>query len=341
MSTFVETEPTQKLEPFKGVKKVPYEEYFTSGHRTCQGCESAQFMRLVAKAAGPRTIVTGATGCMYVANTSYYSTVWGVPWIHTQLGAGGSSALGTAAALRALMRKGVFKNEPINVIAFCGDGGGADMGLSAISATLTHPDYNLLIVMYDNEEYANTDIQVSGTSPYGANTSFSTPGKEKRIMHRRWKKNVAGLMLAGHPTCRYVATVSTSYALQAMNAVRRALTIGGPTFIHCLNPCPKGWDFDPILAYEIGHLAVNTGIWPLYEVENGELKLYGKTREIAEGRFKRLPVEEYLLKQGRFAHFTDEDVAFFQSQVDDMWNNWLVPGVIPLRKQAASAAPSV
>jgi len=341
MSTFVETEPTQKLEPFKGVKKVPHEEYFTSGHRTCQGCESAQFMRLVAKAAGPRSIVIGATGCMYVANTSYYSTVWGLPWIHTQLGAGGSSALGTAAALRAMMRKGEMKREPINVIAFCGDGGGADMGLSAISATLTHPDYNLLIVMYDNEEYGNTDIQVSSTSPYGANTSFSTPGKEKRIMHHRWKKNVAGLMLAGHPTCKYIATVSTSYALQAMNAVRRALTIGGPTFIHCLNPCPKGWDFDPILAYEIGHLAVNTGIWPLYEVENGELKLYGKTREIAEGRFKRLPVEEYLLKQGRFAHFKDEDIAFFQSQVDDMWNNWLVPGVIPLRKQMASTAPSI
>jgi pyruvate ferredoxin oxidoreductase beta subunit len=332
--------PTQELAPFKGVKKVPYEEYFTSGHRTCEGCESAQFLRLLAKAAGPRTIVVGATGCMYVANTSYYSTVWGVPWMHTQLGAGGSSALGTAAALRALMRKGEMKNEPINVIAFCGDGGGADMGLSAISATLTHPDYNLLIVMYDNEEYGNTDIQVSSTSPYGANTSFSTPGRVKRIMHHRWKKNVAGLMLAGHPTCKYVSTVSTSYALQAMNCIRRALTIGGPTFIHCLNPCPKGWDFDPILAYEIGHLAVNTGIWPLYEVEKGVLKLYGKTKEIAEGRFKRLPVQDYLTKQGRFAHFTDEDIAFFQSQVDDMWDNWLVPGVIPLRKEPEGAKPS-
>jgi len=340
MSTFVETEPTQELEPFKGVKKVPYEEYFTSGHRTCEGCESAQFLRLVAKAAGPRTIVVGATSCMYVANTSYYSTVWGLPWIHTQLGAGGSSALGTAAALRALMRKGEMKKEPINVIAFCGDGGGADMGLSAISATLTHPDYNLLIVLYDNEEYGNTGIQVSSTSPYGVNTTFSTPGKVKRIMHNRWKKNVAGLMLAGHPTCKYVGTVIPSYALQTMNCVRRALSIGGPTFIHCLNPCPKGWDFDPMLAYEIGHLAVNTGIWPLYEVEKGELKLYGKTREIAEGRFKRLPVADYLLKQGRFAHFTNEDVEFFQSQVDDMWNNWLIPGVIPLRKQAASTAPA-
>jgi len=340
MSTFVETKPTQDLAPFKGVKKVPYEEYFTSGHRTCEGCESAQFLRLLAKAAGPRTIVLGATGCMYVANTSYYSTVWGVPWMHTQLGAAGSSALGAAAAFRALMRKGEMKDEPINVIAFCGDGGGADMGLSAISATMSHVDYNLLIVLYDNESYANTGIQISSTSPYGVNTTFSTPGKVKRIMHHRWKKNVAGLMLAGHPTCKYVGTVSTSYALQAMNCVRRALSIGGPTFIHCLNPCPKGWDFDPILSHELGNLAVNTGIWPLYEVENRVLKLYGKTRQIAEGRYKRLPVADYLLKQGRFAHFTEEDIAFFQEQVDDMWNNWLIPGVIPLRKAIEEASPS-
>ncbi len=94
------------------------------------------------------------------------------------------------------------------------------------------------------------------------------------------------------------------------------------------------WDFDPVLSYELGNLAVNTGIWPLYEVEKGVLKLYGKTPEIAEGRYKRLPVQDYLLKQGRFAHFIDEDIQYFQSQIDDMWNNWVVPGVIPLRKKA-------
>src|SRR5579863_294799 len=231
MSTFVEEKPTQELEAFKGVKKVPHEEYYTSGHRTCQGCESAQIMKLMAKAAGPRTIILGSTGCMYVANTSYYATPWGVPWMHTQLGSSGSGALGVAAALRVQMRKGVMKDEPINVIAFCGDGGGADMGLGAISATMTHPDYNLLILMYDNESYANTDIQISGTSPYGANTTFSPPGTVKRILHTRWKKNMAGMLAAGHPECRYVATVDMSYGLQAMNCVRKALSIGGPTFI--------------------------------------------------------------------------------------------------------------
>jgi pyruvate ferredoxin oxidoreductase beta subunit len=332
-STFVKIDPTQNLEAWKGVKKIPAEEFFTSGHRTCQGCESALVMKMMAKAAGPRTIVLGSTGCMYVANTTYYSTSWVIPWMHTQLGSSGSAALGTAAGLKALMRKGKIQNEPINVIAFCGDGGGADMGLSAISATLTHPDYNCLILMYDNESYANTDIQLSGSTPYGAHTTFSPPGKMRRIMHHRWKKNMAGMIAAGHPTCRYVATVCMSYGLQAMNTMRKALAKGGPTFIHSLDPCPKGWDYDPIISHELGELAVNTGVWPLYEVEDGRLRLTGRSELIANGKLKRLPVRDYLLKQGRFAHFKDEDIDYFQNKVDDMWEKWLVPGVIPFEKE--------
>ncbi len=333
--------PTQPLEQIKGVKKVPLEEYFTSGHRTCQGCESALVMKLMVKAAGPRTIVLGSTGCMYVANTTYYSTSWVVPWMHTQLGSSGSAGLGTAAALRALMRKGKMKEEPINVIAFCGDGGGADMGLSAISAALTHPQYNFLILLYDNESYANTDIQLSGLTPYGAHTTFSPPGKMKRILHTRWKKNVAGMLAAGHPECRYVATVCASYAVDFMNRVRKALSIGGPTFIHSLDPCPKGWDYDPMLSHELGELAVETGVWPLYEVENGVLKLYGRTKAIAEKRAKRKPVREYLIRQGRFAHFTDDDIDYFQAKVDEMWERWLIPGVIPFRKELEQDRPPV
>ena len=322
----------QVLEPFKGVKKVPEQEYFTSGHRTCQGCESAQIMKLMAKAAGPRTIVLGATGCMYVANTTYYSTPWAVPWMHTQLGSAGSAATGTAAGLRALMRKGKMAKEPINVIAFCGDGGGADMGLAAISAALQHTDYNLLILMYDNESYANTDIQVSGSSPWGANTTFSSPGKAHRIMHRRWKKNTAAMLAAGHPDCKYVATICTSLPMDAMNKVRKALSIGGPTFIHSLDPCPKGWDYDPMYSHELGELAIETGIWPLYEVEEGKIKMYGKSRRILAGQMKRKPVKEYLMRQGRFAHFIDEDIAYFQGKIDEMWEKWLIPGVIPFSR---------
>ena len=108
-----------------------------------------------------------------------------------------------------------------------------------------------------------------------------------------------------------------------------ALELGGPTFVHTLDPCPKGWDYHPQYSQELGHLAVETGIWPLYEVIDGVCNLTGPTRQIAEGRKKRKPVYEYLKRQGRFAHFIDEDVEHFQAQVDKMWTEWLIPGVIP------------
>ena len=325
------------LPQVKGVKNIPIEELFTSGHRTCQGCESALVMRLMIKAAGPRTIVVGSTGCMYVANTTYYSTPWAVPWMHTQLGSSGSAATGTAAGLKALMRKGKIKDEPINVIAFCGDGGGADMGLSAVSAALTQTEYNLLILMYDNESYANTDIQVSGSSPWGANSTFSPPGTAKRIMNRRWKKNTAPMLAAGHPECRYVATACASYGLDMTNKLRRALTIGGPTFIHSIDPCPKGWDYDPKYSHELGMLAIETGLWVLYEIVDGELTLNGPSKAIAKGMKKRKPMTDYLMRQGRFAHFTEDDIKYFQGKVDQSWEEWYIPGVIPFGPEAVEA----
>jgi pyruvate ferredoxin oxidoreductase beta subunit len=158
-------------------------------------------------------------------------------------------------------------------------------------------------------------------------------------MHHRWKKNMAAMMAAGHPTCRHVATICMSYGLHGMNSIRKALTIGGPTFIHSLDPCPKGWDYDPIQSHELGELAVNTGIWPLYEVEDGVLRLTGRTQQIADKRIPRQPVRDYLLRQGRFAHFTDDDIDYFQSKVDQMWHKWLIPGVIPFHKEIEADSP--
>src|SRR3989454_980923 len=159
------TNATQILEPFRGVKKVTLEVYFTSGHRTCQGCESALVMKLMVKAAGPRTIVLGSTGCMYVANTTYYTTPWVVPWMHTQLGSSGSAALGTAAGLKALMRKGKMKAEPINLIAFCGARGGGDRGLGAISAPVRQQEDNSATLPFEHHTEPDNPIQLSPVTP--------------------------------------------------------------------------------------------------------------------------------------------------------------------------------
>src|SRR3989475_10593854 len=232
---------TQVLEPFRGIKKVTIEEYFSSGHRTCQGCESGLIMKRMVKAAGPRTIVLGSTGCMCVANTTYYTTPWVVPWMHPQLGSSGSAALGTAAGLKSLMRKGKMKAEPINVIAFCGDGGGADMGIGAISATLTHKEYNSLILLYDNESYANTDIQLSGMTPYGAHTTFSPPGTAKRIIHTRWKKNMAGVGVGGDPERRDGGAVWVAFRVELVDKACLGLRIRGGPGVYVLEQYLDGW----------------------------------------------------------------------------------------------------
>ena len=310
----------------KGMRGIPLEEMYSSGHRTCQGCESALVMRDFSKAAGPRTIASGSTGCMYVANTSYMTTPWVIPWMHTQLGAGGSSAVGMAAGVRALMRKGKIAQEKINIISFCGDIGGGDMGLSGISGAL-QTDLDLLIILYDNESAANTDIQATGLTTYGAQTTFTPPGKVHRIMQKRWKKNVAGMLAVGHPTCRYVATACATFpALDYMNKVRKALAMGGPTFLHTFDPCPKGWDYHPRYSHELGELGIKCGIFPLYEVIEGEVTYTYDCRKKG-----RIPVREYLMRQGRFAHLIDEDIDYIQKMVDQMWDEWDIPGVAPLK----------
>ncbi|MBI4257961.1 MAG: pyruvate synthase [Thaumarchaeota archaeon] len=322
--TFISEEQIKK-KLLKGVHDIPGEELYTSGHRTCQGCESALVMRQFIKAAGPRTVASGSTGCMYVANTSYMTTPWVVPWMHTQLGAGGSSAVGMAAGLRAMMRKGKIVDEKINVISFCGDIGGGDMGLSGISGAL-QTDYNLLIILYDNESAANTDIQATGLTTWGAQTTFTPTGTKHRVMHKRWKKNVAAMLAVGHPNVKYVATACATFPpLDFMNKVTKALEAGGPAFIHSLDPCPKGWDYHPRYSHEVGELAIKSGIFPLYEIANGVVTYNYDARK------KRTPVKEYLLNQGRFSHFTDTEFNFVQSRVDEMWEEWELPGILPIK----------
>ncbi|MGH9461846.1 MAG: thiamine pyrophosphate-dependent enzyme, partial [Vicinamibacteria bacterium] len=213
--------------------------------------------------------------------------------------------------------------------------GGGDMGLSGISGAL-QTDLDLLIILYDNESAANTDIQATGLTPYGAQTTFTPPGAKHRIMHRRWKKNVAAMLAVGHPTCRYVATASATFpALDFLNKTRKALAIGGPTFIHTFDPCPKGWDFHPGYSRELGELGIKSGIFPLYEIVDGKLSYTYDPRKRG-----RIPVREYIEKQGRFAHFIDEDFDYIQKRVDEMWDEWALPGVTPFKgglELAASA----
>jgi pyruvate/2-oxoacid:ferredoxin oxidoreductase beta subunit len=299
----------QKLEPLKSFKRVPEEEQYLPGHRTCAGCGPALNYRLVAKAAGKDTIFVGPTGCMYVANASYLCTPYAVSWIHAQITNAGAVASGIEAAFKIAMRKGRHKGPFPNIIVMGGDGGSVDIGLQAMSGMM-YRNHKVLFICYDNESYANTGIQTSPTTPYGAATTFTPPGKAIPEGKTLFPKNVPQMVIGGHPAVKYVATTTIAHPLDLMNKVRKALSQPGPTFLHILCPCPKGWLFDEKLTPEMAKLAVETGMWSMYEWENGVYK-YSHVPK------KYKPVGDYMKPQGRFAHLKPEHIAKMQAFVDE------------------------
>ncbi len=296
------------VEAIRSLRDAPVTEYYVPGHRTCAGCGPALAYRLTALAAGKNTIFAGPTGCMYVANTSYLCGPWAVPWIHTQITNGGAVISGIEAAYKSLIRKGKKKVAFPNVIAFAGDGGAADIGLQALSGCM-YRGHDVLFICYDNESYANTGIQTSPMTPYGAQTTFTPPGPVVPEAKKQFPKDLLKLVAAGHPAVKYLATASVAYPVDLMNKVRKALSMQGPAFMHIHTPCPKGWSFEPWKTIEIGRMAVETGMWTNYEIEEGLLK-------VTQVPSRRKPVGEYLKVQGRFNHMTPEMVQKMQAFVD-------------------------
>lgn len=297
------------FQPIKSIKDAPTTEYYVPGHRTCAGCGPALAYRLTALAAGKNTIFAGPTGCMYVANTSYLCGPWAVPWIHTQITNGGAVVSGIEAGYKAMIRKGKYQGPFPNVICFAGDGGSADIGLQALSGCM-YRGHDVLFICYDNEAYANTGIQTSPTTPYGAHTTFTPPGPVVPEAKKHFPKDLLKLVAAGHPTVKYLATASIAYPVDLMNKVRKALAYQGPTFMHIHAPCPKGWAFEASKTLEIAKLAVETGMWTNYEIENGRVNVTQVPR-------RRKPVAAYVKAQGRFGHLTDEMIARLQAFVDN------------------------
>ncbi len=294
------------LEDIKTLRKAPREEYYVPGHRTCAGCGPALQYRLVAKAAGANTIFIGPTGCMYVANTSYGCGPWAVPWIHAQITNGGAVGSGIEAAYKALIRKHKTDAEFPNVIVMAGDGGSSDIGIQALSGAF-YRGHNLLFICYDNESYANTGIQTSPTTPYGAWTTFTPAGPVSPEGKKLFPKDLPKIMSHGHPELKYLATASIAFPVDLMNKVRRGLNAQGPSFLYIHAPCPKGWSFPSEKTVSIAKLAVDTGMFQLYEMtEDRRFKVTYRPKELK-------PVEEYLKLQGRFKHLRPEHIEKLQN----------------------------
>ena len=265
----------------------------TSGHRACQGCGEALGARFVLDAAMRATnrqlIVVNATGCLEVFSTPYPESAWQVAWFHSLFANAASVASGVAAALRAR------RNDDVRVLAQGGDGGTMDIGLACVSGTFERND-DVLYVCYDNEAYMNTGVQRSSATPAAARTS-TTPavGDEPGNAFGNGKNMPLIAMAHGIP---YVATASVADLRDLEAKVERAMAIRGARYLHVHVPCPVGWGCDADRTIQVARLAVQSGLFPLFEAIDGEITARTPIR-------KRVKVDEYLRLQKRFAHLFD------------------------------------
>ena len=285
------------------IKEFPKEEYLLKGHATCAGCGPSIALRLLFKALGNKVILVVPACCTTVIQGPYPYTSFAVPLQNMLFEATGATCSGIVAALKV---RGL---EDITVVGWAGDGGTVDIGIQALSGAAER-ETNFIYVCYDNEAYGNTGLQRSGATPYGAWTTTTPTGKKER------KKNMP-LIMAAHKI-PYVATACPSYPVDFVNKLRKAKEIRGTKYIHVLAPCPTGWRYDTSKTVEIGRLAVQTGMWALYEIEYGKFRLNPPSDRLID-KSKRKPVKEYLAMQERFRHLTDADIEKIQRWVDEDW----------------------
>lgn len=298
------------------------------GARLCAGCDETLIVRMVLKATRGPAIVSNATGCLEVATSGFPYTSWNVPWIHSAFENSAATASGIEAAFKAMRRKKdgpLSQYETLDVICFAGDGGTYDIGFQALSGAIER-GHDFTYVLLDNEAYMNTGIQRSGGTPFTAATTTSPAGKVI-FGKSETKKPIDEIIIAhGIP---YVAMLNSAWPLDIIKKSRKALEINGPTFLHAIVPCARGWRYPPEKTIEISRLAVQTCVFPLYEmhVENGRpiYELSTPSLTIAKRPETKKPVQAYLEPQGRFRHLFRPElqsdlIKRIQEEVDLKWN---------------------
>ena len=274
-------------------------EYVYSGHVGCPGCGAAIAMRFLLKALGDRIVMVLPACCWSIIAGAYPQSALKVPVLHSAFETGGAVASGVRAALDM---KGDFETT---VVTWAGDGGTFDIGFQALSGAVERNE-NFIYVCYDNEAYMNTGIQRSSSTPYGAWTT-TTPGRDWKKMR---KKNIVEA-LAAH-RIPYAATASIAYPEDLLGKARKAKAMKGSRFLHIFSSCPTGWRIPSEMSVKIARMAVQTNIFPLYEVEDG-------VRYTINFTPKGYLVKEYFRLQGRFQHLSDADLEQIQEMVQEDW----------------------
>ena len=295
---------------FKSMKDLPSTHLLGAGTALCAGCGGLQAVKEVYDVLGGKTVFVNAAGCLSLLSV-YPFTPFRGSWLYSAMASAPAGAQGVRDALDLLLEKGrMTAEEDLEVVVLTGDGTAGGMGLSATSGAIDR-GLDFIYLCYDNEGYANTGQQTSASTPHGAVTATdrTLPG------FAGWKKELFARWCANRPA--YAATVIGGEPLDLARKIEKAKGMKGPRMIIALAPCPPGWGYDPEHSVEIAKLAVKTGIWPLREYENGR---------VVHTRIPhpRVPVENYLKLQGRFAHLfeprlNDAVLKEIQDAVDAYW----------------------
>lgn len=279
------------------------EEFVYPGNRACSGCTLSILYRIGLKALGRDCIFVVPPSCLTVMQGLFPISATQMPVLNGTFASTAAMATGVRAAMKRLGKK-------TQVVAWAGDGGTSDIGIQALSGALERQE-DIIYICYDNEAYMNTGVQRSGTTPQGGLTT-TTPYSGKKEN----SKNIPDIIAAHNPA--YIATCSASYPLDFHDKLLKAKQISGLKYIHIQTPCPPGWGCDERMTVKIGRMAVESGLFELYEIENGIKQLSEPSRKLLKKSNQR-PVTDYLSVQTRFKALTEEHVAAMQARVDKRW----------------------
>jgi len=265
----------------------------SKGTASCAGCLSLQAIRMVLSVFDKNVVVVNNAGCLSAVGAFFPITAWKVPFFFFSYSNAGAASSGMEVAMK---RKGIDSD----IVLVAGDGAIFDIGLQTFSAALER-GHRVIYLCYDNQAYMNTGVQRSGSTPHMAKTKTTLSGRLGRV------KNIEQIVAAHGDV--YIATACSAYPKDLLRKANKAKSLNKPSFLHIVCPCPPGWEYAPELGIEIARLGVETGIVVLYEYENGKITVNYVPKE-------KKPVEEYLLKQGRFSHLSKADIVEIQKETD-------------------------
>ena len=295
-------------------------ERLAPGHRMCAGCGATIGIRAVLRALheGDRAVIGNATGCLEVSSFMYPYTAWEDSYIHNAFENAGATLSGAETAFRALKKRGRLP-EDVNYkfITFGGDGGTYDIGFQSLSGAMER-GHDMVYVCYDNGAYMNTGIQRSSATPQFADTTTTPVGKVSNGKVQT-RKDLSAIIAEHHVPYVAQTTFTTDFRDIYVKS-EKAIYTEGAAFLNMLAPCPRGWRYETSEVMKICRLAIDTCYWPLFEVDHGNWRLSYEPK-------KKLPIEDFLREQGRFAHLfkpgNEDLIEQFQAEVDKRWEDLL------------------